>query len=230
MTTVSQSKVELDRWADDGWRMPDQLWDRMWLLVESPSIRSRISSDPDYHRRCIDGVLFVLRTTCPFSRIPSTVGRVHTVEAYYRRRKSFFAHKLSTLDLDSYPALLGVRQRLSNLNLLFKERQEAAWARGREASRAGTTPSTPHHGNSRPLGRTLDDNVFGKSAPQRCPHCGSGRPHIYIDTEIGAWACFSCGYRVHLFTPFTGRDKERRNSRDSMSCAPEPYTTNLKLR
>ena len=124
----------------------------------------------------------------------------------------------------------GVRQRLSNLNLLFKERQEAAWARGREASRAGTTPSTPHHGNSRPLGRTLDDNVFGKSVPQRCPHCGSGRPHIYIDTEIGAWACFSCGYRVHLFTPFTGRDKERRNSRDSMSCAPEPYTTNLKLR
>jgi transposase len=60
--------------VDDGWRMPDVLWERMELLLPKYR-RSRKGGRPRLSMRDVaDGIFYVLRTGCQWKAAPRAFG------------------------------------------------------------------------------------------------------------------------------------------------------------
>jgi transposase len=61
--------------VDDGWRLPDQAWQRIEELLPVVKHPERIRAND---RRAVDAVLLVLRSGIPWSRLPKSLGRAAT--------------------------------------------------------------------------------------------------------------------------------------------------------
>ena len=67
---------------DDGWRLPDQAWQRIEELLPAVKHPERIRA---IDRRAVDAVLLVLRSGLPWSRLPKSLGRVATARQRLQR-------------------------------------------------------------------------------------------------------------------------------------------------
>ncbi|HVR85024.1 MAG TPA: transposase [Planctomycetota bacterium] len=66
------------------WEVPDPLWDRIQPLldtVDAPHSTGRPRVD---RRRALDGIIFHLRTGCPWNHIPRVFGDDSTIHRYFR--------------------------------------------------------------------------------------------------------------------------------------------------
>jgi len=71
--------------VDDGWRIPDELWERVELLLPRPR-RSRKGGRPPLDRRKVmDGIFFVLRTGCQWKAVPKGFGSGSSLHRYFQR-------------------------------------------------------------------------------------------------------------------------------------------------
>jgi transposase len=68
--------------ADDGWRLPDRVWQRIEELLPAVKHPERIRT---IDRRAVDAVLLVLRSGIPWSRLPESLGRPATVRHRLQR-------------------------------------------------------------------------------------------------------------------------------------------------
>ncbi len=69
---------------DDGWRIPDELWDKLVLLLparKAHPLRGHNPRVPD--RNAMDAILFVLRTGCQWNSLDAT--GICTCASAYRR-------------------------------------------------------------------------------------------------------------------------------------------------
>lgn len=58
---------------DDGWRIPDELWEKMEaLLPERPKHRNGGHNPTVPHRNAMNAILFVLRTGCQWNALKAT--------------------------------------------------------------------------------------------------------------------------------------------------------------
>lgn len=94
----------------DGWRIPDELWDRIEPLL--PKIhRSRKGGRPPVpFRQVLDGIFYVLRTGCQWKAVPPEFGSGSTLH----RRFQMFAKrgvflKLWEAGLMEYDELKGIQ-------------------------------------------------------------------------------------------------------------------------
>ncbi len=61
------------RVADDGWRLPDQLWERIEPLLPPPKPHPLGCHNPRVSdRRTMDAIFFVLRTACQWGALDAT--------------------------------------------------------------------------------------------------------------------------------------------------------------
>ena len=71
--------------VDDGWRMPDVLWERLELLLPKYR-RSRKGGRPRLLMRNVaDGIFFVLRTGCQWKAAPRAFGSGSSLHQYYQQ-------------------------------------------------------------------------------------------------------------------------------------------------
>jgi transposase len=70
--------------VDKQWRIPDELWERMEMLLPKPR-RSRKGGRPrlDF-RRVADGIFYVLRTGCQWKAAPREFGSGSTLHRYFQ--------------------------------------------------------------------------------------------------------------------------------------------------
>jgi transposase len=71
------------------WQVSDSLWERIQPVldtVEGPKSTGRPRAD---RRRVLDGIIFQLRTGCPWNRIPSAFGDDSTIHRYFRNWKKW---------------------------------------------------------------------------------------------------------------------------------------------
>jgi transposase len=65
--------------VDDGWRIPDELWERIEPLLppKKPHPKGGRPWMPD--RQVMDGIFYVLRTGCQWKALPKPIGAASTV-------------------------------------------------------------------------------------------------------------------------------------------------------
>jgi len=68
-----------DKPVDDGWRVPDELWEHLEPLLppERPYPKSGCPRMPD--RQALDAIFYVLRTGYPWKALPRSLGASGTV-------------------------------------------------------------------------------------------------------------------------------------------------------
>ena len=92
---------------DDGWRIPDELWVRIQLLLPpSPSHPLGCHNPPADHRKAMDAIFFVLRTgalsACGF--MPGS-----TAHGWFQRwLQAGVFHSLWKMMLDEYDDSIGI--------------------------------------------------------------------------------------------------------------------------
>jgi len=71
--------------VDDGWRIPDALWERIEVLL--PEIPAHPKGGRPYSnpRQMMDGIFYVLRTGCQWKAIPRCFGPGSTVHDWFQR-------------------------------------------------------------------------------------------------------------------------------------------------
>ena len=70
-----------DKPVDDGWRIPDELWEHIEPLLppKRPYPKGGRPRMPD--RQAMDAIFFVLRTGCPWKALPRSLGASSTVHS-----------------------------------------------------------------------------------------------------------------------------------------------------
>jgi len=95
--------------VDDGWRIPDELWDRIEPLLppKEPQPKGGRPWIPD--RRAMDGIFYVLRTGCQWKALPRTIGAASTVHDRFQQWvKAGIFRRLWEAGLLEYDALRGI--------------------------------------------------------------------------------------------------------------------------
>ena len=96
---------------DDGWRMPDDLWERIEPLLPAPKAHPLGCHNPRVPaRRALEAILFVLRTGCQWNALNAT-GICSSSSAHRRFSEWTQAEvfeQLWTLGLQQYEALHGI--------------------------------------------------------------------------------------------------------------------------
>ena len=96
--------------VDDGWRMPDVLWERMELLLPKYR-RSRKGGRPRLSMRDVaDGIFYVLRTGCQWKAAPRAFGSGSSLHHYFQQwTKRGVFHQLWHMSLLEYDDLKGIQ-------------------------------------------------------------------------------------------------------------------------
>jgi transposase len=95
--------------VDDGWRIPDELWDRIEPLLppKEPQPKGGRPWMPD--RQALDGIFYVLRTGCQWKALPRTIGAASTVHDRFQQWvKAGVFRRLWEAGLLEYDALKGI--------------------------------------------------------------------------------------------------------------------------
>jgi transposase len=95
--------------VDDGWRIPDPLWERIEPLLPKRHRHRKGGRPPLPWRPVQDGIFFVLRTGCQWKALPKAFGSASSVHRYFQslvRRRLF--GKLWRLALEEYDQRQGI--------------------------------------------------------------------------------------------------------------------------
>jgi transposase len=95
--------------VDDGWRIPDELWDRIEVLLpaKKPQPKGGRPWIPD--RQAMDGIFYVLRTGCQWKALPRTIGAASTVHDRFQLWvEAGVFPRLWEAGLGEYDALQGI--------------------------------------------------------------------------------------------------------------------------
>jgi transposase len=95
--------------VDDGWRLPDALWERLEPLLPKQRRHRKGGRPPLPWRPVLDGIFFVLRTGCQWKAVPKAFGSGSSLHRYFQslvRRRLF--RKLWQLALEEYDDLKGI--------------------------------------------------------------------------------------------------------------------------
>ena len=71
--------------VDDGWRIPDELWQRIELLLPKPRRSRKGGRPPLKYRKVMDGIFYVLRTGCQWKAVPKGFGSGSSLHRYFQR-------------------------------------------------------------------------------------------------------------------------------------------------
>jgi putative transposase len=94
---------------DDGWRIPDELWERIEPLLpaKNPQPKGGRPWTPD--RQVMDGIFYVLRTGCQWKALPRTIGAASTVHDRFQKWvKADVFRRLWEAGLLEYDTLKGI--------------------------------------------------------------------------------------------------------------------------
>lgn len=69
---------------DDGWRIPDQLWNRLQPLLPTKPIQPKGGRPWTDDRRAMDGIFYLLRTGGQWKALPREFGASSTVHDRYQ--------------------------------------------------------------------------------------------------------------------------------------------------
>src|SRR4051812_22921438 len=95
--------------VDDGWRIPDPLWERIEPLLPKRRKHKKGGRPTLPWRLVLDGIFFVLRTGCQWKAVPKGFGSGSSLHRYFQalvRRRLF--RKLWRLALEEYDELRGI--------------------------------------------------------------------------------------------------------------------------
>jgi transposase len=91
----------LEPTLDDGWRIPDSLWNTLALLLPAPSGRQRI-----FDRQVMDGLFLLLRTGAAPAALPPAFGSVGTLRRRLRAwQDAGVFERLPAVASGAYPRL-----------------------------------------------------------------------------------------------------------------------------
>jgi len=96
--------------VDDGWRIPDELWQRIEPLLPAkpPQPQGGRPWIPD--RQVMDGIFYVLRTGCQWKALPRTIGAASTVHDRFQQwTKAGVFERLWAAGVLEYDALKGIQ-------------------------------------------------------------------------------------------------------------------------
>jgi len=71
--------------VDDGWRIPDALWERIQPLLPPEPAHPEGGRPWTSARRCMDGIFYVLRTGCQWKALPRSLGAASTVHDRFQQ-------------------------------------------------------------------------------------------------------------------------------------------------
>ena len=71
--------------VDDGWRMPDVLWERLELLLPKYRRSRKGGRTRLAMRNVADGIFYVLRTGCQWKAAPKAFGSGSSLHHYYQQ-------------------------------------------------------------------------------------------------------------------------------------------------
>jgi putative transposase len=71
--------------VDDGWRMPDELWERVQPLLPRRRRHRKGGRPPLDYRGVLDGIFYVLRTGCQWKAVPKAFGSGSSLHRYFQR-------------------------------------------------------------------------------------------------------------------------------------------------
>ena len=95
--------------VDDGWRIPDPLWERIEPLLPNRHHHRHGGRPPLPWRAVLDGIFFVLRTGCQWKAVPKAFASGSSLHRYFQSlvRRHLF-RKLWRLALEEYDQLKGI--------------------------------------------------------------------------------------------------------------------------
>lgn len=96
--------------VDDGWRIPDALWERLEPLLPKRKPHPKGGRPPWPWRAVLDGIFFVRRTGCQWKAVPKGLfGPGSSLHRYFQRlvRRKLFRTPWK-LALEEYDALKGI--------------------------------------------------------------------------------------------------------------------------
>ena len=71
--------------VDGGWRLPEELWQRVELLLPKPRRSRKGGRPPLNYRKVMDGIFFVLRTGCQWKAAPKGFGSGSSLHRYFQK-------------------------------------------------------------------------------------------------------------------------------------------------
>jgi putative transposase len=71
--------------VDDGWRIPDELWLRLDLMLPKPRRSRKGGRPPLEYRKVLDGIFYVLRTGCQWKAVPNGFGSASSLHRYFQK-------------------------------------------------------------------------------------------------------------------------------------------------
>lgn len=66
------------------WRLPDELWERMEMLLPKPRRHRKGGRPPLPQRQVADGIFYVLRTGCQWKAVPREFGSGSSLHRYFQ--------------------------------------------------------------------------------------------------------------------------------------------------
>lgn len=70
--------------VDEGWRIPDALWERIEPLLPAERLHPKGGRPWTPARQCMDGIFYVLRTGCQWKALPRGFGAPSTVHLRFQ--------------------------------------------------------------------------------------------------------------------------------------------------
>jgi putative transposase len=71
--------------VDDGWRIPDELWQRLELLLPRRRCSRKGGRPRLEYRKVMDGIFYVLRTGCQWKAVPKGFGSGSSLHRYFQK-------------------------------------------------------------------------------------------------------------------------------------------------
>jgi transposase len=70
--------------VDDGWRIPDELWERIEPFLPKRRRSRKGGRPPLAYRHVLDGIFYVLRTGCQWKAVPRGFGSGSSLHRYFQ--------------------------------------------------------------------------------------------------------------------------------------------------
>jgi putative transposase len=215
--------------VDDGWRIPDPLWERIEPLLPKRHRHRKGGRPPLPWRGVLDGIFFVLRTGCQWKALPKAFGSASSVHRYFQslvRRRVF--GKLWRLALEEYDQRQGIDWEWQAIDGCMTKAPLGGKKTGKnptDRAKKGTKRSLLTDGRGVPLGLTVSganrpDNELVtatlESIPIERPKPTLEQPQHFCGDKIydckdGRQTVLEYGYTAHI------PHKRRKNQKE-----PEP--------
>jgi len=184
--------------VDDGWRIPDPLWDRLEPLLPKPRRSKKGGRPPLAWRPVLDGLFFVLRTGCQWKAVPKAFGSGSSLHRYFQalvRRRLF--RKLWRLAMEEYDRRKGIDWEWQAIDGCMTKAPLGGEKDGEKPDRSGQEGDEAVGPDGRPRGADGAGRdgrePAGQGGPDGDPGIDPGRP---ADTDGGEAAALLCGQGI----------------------------------